>query len=301
MWKFGKDVLGRPQRSYRIRFNFPYAGKVETKVLTFLYLQRNSSRPFYVREIARAIHDSHQDTYGALYRLYRRRYVIEFKEGRHSLWFLNIDAVRLVEEELAYLGVREAIEEMERREQALERERRLREVQEYESYISGAKGLEPAGQVLRKVYRNGQRNIRIVVRTYRWSNDGPFDKEDYEPIIYFYENNKGRPKHAITFSHYGCVYHKNLLPWDGEDYSPRFPNSFHTPLLKAEKVDIKDGVLSWGAYAATRVTSLREQTSVEPVPSDCETGLPPDSVEISDSVKQVIGNREGYLDELKRL
>jgi hypothetical protein len=149
---------------------------------------------------------------------------------------------------------------------------------DWEEGVSKAVGIEKAEEEMIYVI-NDDENRRGVVKTYKWSHDGPFDKFDYEPVIYFYEKNVSRPSHAISFSHYGYVYHKNLISWNRNDFSPRFPNEFHTPVLKAEKIKIIDGVLSRGAYACA-VASLytRHQKVVET--SNVKNGIPPDSVRI---------------------
>jgi hypothetical protein len=170
---------------------------------------------------------------------------------------------------------------------------------DWEKGISKAVGIEKAEEEMIYVI-NDDENCRVVVKTYKWSHDGPFDKVDYEPVIYFYEKNVSRPSHAISFSHYGYVYHKNLISWNRNDFSPRFPNEFHTPVLKAEKIKINDGVLSRGAYAYA-VASLytRHQKAVET--SNVKNGIPPDSVRISKEVKKIIDNREEYWNVLQKL
>jgi len=110
------------------------------------------------------------------------------------------------------------------------------------------------------------------------------------------------PAHAISFSHYGYVYHKNLRPWNGEDYSPRFPNEFHTPVLLSEKVKINDGSLSKGAYACAKAALyLRDQENVEPSNANVKRGLPPSSTKISNEVDKILKNWEAYWDEFEGL
>ena len=167
-------------------------------------------------------------------------------------------------------------------------------------YISHAQGVEKAEEVRNYAVPDNAGNVRVRIKTYKWSHDGPFPKDDYEPIVYFYKGGENRPKHAISFSHYGYVYHKNLKSWNTHDYSARFPNEFHTPVLKAEKIKIKNGSLSKGAYAcAVASLLLRPQSKAEP--SNAVKGLPPNSIEISHEVNNIIDNREVYLDELERL
>jgi len=168
------------------------------------------------------------------------------------------------------------------------------------SLISRAQGIEKAEEVREREINDS--HVRIKVRTYKWSHDGPFPKEDYEPVIYFYNKLENKPKHAISFSHYGYAYHKNIRPWNGDEYSPRFPNEFHTPILLAEKVEIKDGSLSKGAYACAKAALyLREQKIIEPTMANVKKGLPPSSAEVAREVNKISQNLEEYWDELERL
>lgn len=293
-FRAGDVGSARRRRNYHLRFNVPYAGHVETKVLTFLYRTREYDGWFPTREIARQLRDSYQDVYGALERLFKRRFVLKEKGDRQSLWRLDRGRISLIEEDLADHGLEEAIVARDERKKN-EAERTLRRC---ELHISGAKGLEAAEEVLSEIDDLG--DVKMVVQTYRWSHDGPFGKQDYEPIIYFYERNEDLPKHAISFSHYGHVYHKNLIPWEDEDYSPRFPNSFHTPVLKAERTEIRNGILSHGAYAAARMGLIRKQLDAAPDSSKRTKGLPPSSIEISDKVRQVVSNGMECWDEFER-
>jgi len=167
-------------------------------------------------------------------------------------------------------------------------------------YISGARGIEKAEEVRTFPVSDEEGNICAVVKTYKWSHDGPFQKEDYEPVIYFYEKGEQKPKHAIAFSHYGHVYYKNLKSWNSHDYSPRFPNQFHTPILNADKVEIKNGLLSKGAYACAKAALyMAEQRKVEPTKKMIRP--PPKSAEISQEVNKIVKNPEVYRDEIERL
>jgi len=109
---------------------------------------------------------------------------------------------------------------------------------------------------------------------------------DYEPVAYFY-NSGGRPTDAIAFSHYGTVLYRGLQPWDDSDYSPRFPNMFHTPVLRSREIEVKDGILSRGALAAAHLGLVLEQKPAEP-PSAPKKGLPPKEAEIYPSVLGIV-------------
>ena len=176
-----------------------------------------------------------------------------------------------------------------------------RRIQHYAPYTSLAQGIEPPQRVLRKIYKDNDGDIIMIIKTYKWSHDGPFQREDNEPIVYLYEKGNNIPKHAISFSHYGYVYHRNLKPWNHDDFSPKFPNSFHTPILRAEEVEIDDGILSKSAYAAARATyALRKQTLIEPPYKEIRDGLPPNSARIYRSVCSIISNWRRYWNELER-
>lgn len=167
-------------------------------------------------------------------------------------------------------------------------------------FVSKAKGVEKAEDVRTYEVSDEEGYVRIRVRTYKWSHDGPFSKDDYEPIIYFYEKGENKPKYAIAFSHYGYVYYKNIKSWNSNDYSARFPNEFHTPIQKAEKIKIEDGTLSKGAYACAKAAlHLGKQESAEP--ANETKGLPPKTAEISKEVNKVVKNWEMYRDEFERL
>jgi hypothetical protein len=91
-----------------------------------------------------------------------------------------------------------------------------------------------------------------------------------------------------------------LKSWNTHDYSARFPNEFHTPVLKAEKIKIKNGALSKGAYAcAVASFFLRSQSKAEP--SNTVKGMPPNSIKITHEVKKIAKSPEVYWDELERL
>lgn len=153
-------------------------------------------------------------------------------------------------------------------------------------YFHMAQGVEDAEEVFKGIFANG----RIIVRTYFWSHDGFLPKKDYEPIIYFFENSKNKPKHAITFSHYGKVYHKGLKSWNQGDYSPRFPNEFHTPVLLSDEVEIKNGHLSKGAYACAKASLfLRNQKYIENN-SKIKSGLSPPFIKVTKEVKKILTN-----------
>lgn len=284
----------RGRQNYRLRFNVPYAGHVETAVLTFLYYTQDYDQSFPTKEIARQVRDHYQDVYGALERLHERRFVLKEKLYRQSIWSLDRRRISLIEDELADHGVEEAIVARDQRKR-IEAERTLNRCK---PYISSAKGLETAEEMLTALHVVG--DVKMVVQTHKWSHDGPFEKQDYEPIIYFYEEDENLPKHAISFSHYGYVYHRNLIPWEDEDYSPRFPNSFHTPVLKAERTEIRNGILSRGAYAAAKMGLIRKQLDVAPDSSKRRNGLPPSSIEISGKVRQVIEKGMECWDEFER-
>lgn len=159
--------------------------------------------------------------------------------------------------------------------------------------VNRARGVEPADMVKTRDVTDDNGKLRLRVKTYVWPHDGPFNKMDYEPVMYFYNTEEDNPANAIAFSHYGLVYYKGLQPWDDSDYSPRFPNTFHTPVLKAQKIEIKDGILSRGALAAAQLGLLRNQVDVESHTIH-EGGLPPQKAEIYPKVRDIVDNWEGY-------
>ena len=164
--------------------------------------------------------------------------------------------------------------------------------------ISKAVGVERAEEELIRKVTDDENHVRVVVKTYKWSHDGSWIKDDYEPVIWFYERGSKRPSHAISFSHYGKVLHRHLESWNANDFSPRFPNEFHTPILKAREVRIVDGALSRGAYAYAKASLYtRKQESAES--SKIREGLPPASAEISKEVKGVVNDWRKYWDELQ--
>jgi len=164
--------------------------------------------------------------------------------------------------------------------------------------ISKAVGVEKAEEEFRHIVIDDENYVRVEVRTYKWSHDGPWDKVDYEPVFWFYEKGSNRPSHAISFSHYGHVYHVNLRSWNRNDFSARFPNEFHTPVLRADRIEIVNGALSRGAYAYA-VASLHARQQRPAETSQVQDGLPPNSVEISKEVRNILDNWEGYWNELQ--
>ena len=164
--------------------------------------------------------------------------------------------------------------------------------------ISKAVGVEKAEEELIHNVTDDENYVRVVVKTYKWSHDGPWNKDDYEPVIWLYDKGSNKPSHAVSFAHYGQVFHQHLESWNRNDFSPRFPNEFHTPVLKAKEVRIVDGALSRGAYAYAKASLYtRQQEPVES--SEVREGLPPASAEISKEVKGMIKNWRKYWDELQ--
>lgn len=84
-----------------MRISVPYAGKVEKRVLRFLYYNRSM---YSTKAIARALHDKREHVYSALQRLYRRGYVIKRirrrYRRRYCIWGLNTRKLPLIRKAL---------------------------------------------------------------------------------------------------------------------------------------------------------------------------------------------------------
>lgn len=150
-------------------------------------------------------------------------------------------------------------------------------------------------------FPTGDKSGAVVVKTYKWDHDGPFNKDDYEPVVYFFSSRGKRPRHAIAFSHYGYVYHKNVRVRDKSRFSPHFPTSFHTPILRAGKVKVKGGIMAKATHAEAFLEDTVRPLSIIEKPSLIHNGKTPASAQISVEVDKILNNMRRYRNELEGL
>ena len=121
--------------------------------------------------------------------------------------------------------------------EAINQRDNAREQSGYTSRIK-ARGLEKPTMVLEYTgkIRDGDTTYTVTTKNYTWKKGflipaGPYAKQDNEAMI-FVTNDKTGKTNAITYSHSGPVYWKNVAPGKGGEFEATMPTSWHTTILK---------------------------------------------------------------------
>lgn len=166
----------------------------------------------------------------------------------------------------------------------------------HNSHIDKAKSVDNAKSLRYETVVDKDGDVRVRIRTYVWDHDGPKVMMDYETIFYFYEKNSDTPLYAITFSHYGLVYHYNLKSWDNSDFSPRFNNDYHTPVLNSD-VHIENGPFARPTYLFAKISGLAS-TQSNCDAKEIKGGLPKNH-QLRDRYDDIKENWEVYMNECR--
>jgi len=166
--------------------------------------------------------------------------------------------------------------------------------------INRPKGTQHPQEMYTKEYTTKE-GYKVKVVVGKWPNDGPIPKADYEPVVYV--TDPSGKTHAVARSHWGLTYFENIKPHKGdpENFSPFYPNSWHTPYFEADNVDMPNASLH---QKATFMLAKLDHRTSSPTPLYKELvakadikDLPPEGLEVRGFVEAVSAQAKAIHDK----